>query len=124
MCKSKIHRAVVTEADLEYMGSITLDKLLMEEADIKPYEQVHVVNVTNGNRFITYAISGSAGSGVVCVNGAAARLVAPKDLVIIMSYAQYAESEMAEFTPKVVFVDVQNKILETRHAETELEVFA
>ena len=124
MCKSKIHRATITQADLNYMGSITLDKHLMDEADIKPYEQVHVVNVTNGNRFITYAISGTAGSGVVCVNGAAARLVALKDTVIIMSYAHYAESEMKDFNPKVVFVNDHNKIVETRHGEAELEVYA
>jgi aspartate 1-decarboxylase len=124
MCKSKIHRATVTQADLNYMGSITLDKQLMDEADIQPYEQVHVVNVTNGNRFITYAISGTAGSGVVCVNGAAARLVAPQDIVIIMSYAHYAENEMEQFNPKVVFVDDHNKMVETRLGEAELEVYA
>jgi aspartate 1-decarboxylase len=124
MCKSKIHRATITQADLNYMGSITLDKQLMDEADIQPYEQVHVVNVTNGNRFVTYAIRGAAGSGVVCVNGAAARLVALNDTIIIMSYAQYAESEMKNFNPKVIFVNAHNKIIETRQGEAELEAYA
>ena len=117
MCKSKIHRTVVTQANLDYMGSITLDGSLMCKADIEAYEQVHVVNVTNGNRFITYAISGSENSGIVCVNGAAARLVAPKDIPIIISYAQYTKSEMLDFKPRVVFVDMHNKILEISNVE-------
>ena len=123
MCKSKIHRAVITQANLDYMGSITLDEILMRESDIEPYEQVHVVNVTNGNRFITYAIAGAKDSGIVCVNGAAARLVAPKDIIIIISYAQYTQSEMLNFKPKVVFVDMHNKILDVSNIETGLMVY-
>ncbi len=119
MCKSKIHRARVTQADLNYMGSITIDKTLMLASDIMPYEQVHVVNVTNGNRFVTYAIEGGIDSGVICVNGAAARLVAPDDIVIIISYAQYNEAEMLEFKPKVIFVDRQNKMLMDSGIEKE-----
>ncbi len=123
MCKSKIHRAVITQANLDYMGSITLDEILMRESDIEPYEQVHVVNVTNGNRFITYAIAGAKDSGIVCVNGAAARLVAPKDIIIIISYAQYTQSEMLNFKPKVVFVDMHNRILEVSNIETGFMVY-
>lgn len=112
MCKSKIHRATVTEADLNYMGSITIDRDLMDAANIQEYEQVHVVNVTNGNRLVTYAIEGARASGVICVNGAAAHRVTKGDIIIIISYAHYTESEMDVFKPKVVFVDQQNVMLE------------
>ena len=110
MCKSKIHRATVTDADLNYEGSITVDPLLLEAADILPYEHVHVVNVNNGARFETYAIEGERGSGQVIVNGAAARLVQPEDKVIIFSYAVYEAEELEGFEPKLVFVDEQNRI--------------
>jgi aspartate 1-decarboxylase len=110
MCKSKIHRATVTDADLNYQGSITLDTLLLEAADIREYEQVQVVNVNNGARFETYAIAGERGSGAVVLNGAAARLVQPGDRVIIISYASYEEAELAAFHPRLVFVDEANRI--------------
>ena len=110
MCKSKIHRATVTDADLEYEGSITVDPELLEAADILPYEQVHVVNVNNGARFETYAIRGERGAGQVIVNGAAARLVQPGDKIIIFSYAVLDAPELESFEPKLVFVDEQNRI--------------
>lgn len=111
MCKSKIHRATVTQSELNYVGSITIDKTLMDAADIMPYEQVQIANITNGNRFVTYAIEGAKDSGVICINGAAARLVQPEDLVIIISYAQYNTAELANFKPKIVFVDKNNKLV-------------
>lgn len=109
MCKSKIHRATVTDADLNYEGSITIDSALMAAADIREYEQVQVVNVNNGTRFETYAIPGDSGSGAIVVNGAAARLVHRGDLVIIMSFAAYDEAELGNFSPRVVFVDGANR---------------
>jgi aspartate 1-decarboxylase len=114
MLKSKIHRAVVTGADLHYEGSVTIDKELMEAADIIPYEAVAIWNVTNGNRFETYAIEGEAGSGVICINGAAARMVAPQDLVIIACFVSMDEAEAASHQPRLVFVDEQNRMLPTR----------
>jgi aspartate 1-decarboxylase len=114
MLKSKIHRATLTGADLQYEGSITIDKDLMEAADIIAYEAVCVWDVNNGNRFETYAIEGERGSGVVCVNGAAARLVAPKDLVIIASFVSMDNAEALRHEPKLVFVDERNRILQTR----------
>jgi aspartate 1-decarboxylase len=110
MCKSKIHRATVTGADLNYEGSITVDAELLDAADIREYEQVHVVNVNNGARFETYAIRGAPASGDVVLNGAAARLVQRGDTVIIISYASYDEAELATFAPKLVFVDGENRI--------------
>jgi aspartate 1-decarboxylase len=110
MCKSKIHRATVTDANLAYEGSITIDPVLLEAADIKLYEQVHVVDVNNGQRFVTYAIEGRRGSGDIVVNGAAARLVQTGDTVIIFSYGEYDEAELADFEPKFVFVDGDNRI--------------
>ena len=112
VCKSKIHRATVTDANVEYPGSLTVDAELMRSADLVPYEQVHVVDVTNGARLVTYCIEGAAGSGTVCVNGAAARLVAPGDKVIIISYAQLAPAELEQFSPKIVTVDDRNRILQ------------
>lgn len=109
MCKSKIHRATVTEANLNYVGSITIDEDLLQSADIFPYEQVHVVNINNGERFETYTIPGPRGSGVVCLNGAAARLAQVGDLVIIMAYALLSSEETHGFSPKVVFVDAKNQ---------------
>src|SRR5262245_60904449 len=109
MCKSKIHRATVTEANLAYEGSITVDESLMGSADIVPYEMVQVFNVNNGERFETYAIPGPKDSGVVCLNGAAARLGVVGDKVIIISSAMVYESEVPSYSPKVVFVNDKNK---------------
>ena len=109
MCKSKIHRATVTEANLHYVGSLTVDEDLLELSDILPYEQVHVVNVTNGERLVTYAIAGERGSGTICLNGAAARLGHAGDVVIIISYGQIDDREVRTFEPKVVLVDERNK---------------
>src|SRR5512141_1931303 len=111
MLKSKIHRATVTGADLHYEGSVTIDRDLMEAADIIPYEAVAVWNVTNGSRLETYAIEGERGSGVICLNGAAARLVAPKDLVIIASFVNMSEAQAQAHEPKLVFVDEKNRML-------------
>lgn len=110
MFKSKIHRATVTEANLNYVGSITIDSDLLRAADMLEYEQVHVVNVTTGARFETYTIAGAAGSGVVCLNGGAARLAHPGDLIIIITYAQVDEAELADFKPTVVHVDAKNQM--------------
>lgn len=114
MLKSKIHRATVTGADLHYEGSITIDKDLMEAADIIPYEAVCIWDVDNGSRFETYAIEGERGSGVICINGAAARMVAPKDLVIIASFVNMDNEEALKHEPKLVFVDEQNRMLPAR----------
>lgn len=114
MLKSKIHRATVTEADLNYEGSLTLDQRLLQAADIIPYEEVHVWNVTRGTRFRTYAMLGDADSGVVCANGAAALLVAPKDLVIIASFTLLPDAQAQDFHPKIVFVDEANRIKAVR----------
>lgn len=114
MLKSKIHRATVTGADLHYEGSVTIDRDLMDAADIVSYEKVAVWNVTNGNRLETYAIEGERGSGVICLNGAAARLVAPKDLVIIASFVNMENVEAISYKPKLVFVDEDNRMLPTR----------
>jgi aspartate 1-decarboxylase len=110
MCKSKIHRATVTGADLNYIGSITIDPELMEAADLLEYEQVAVVNVNNGARFETYVIPGERGRGEICLNGAAARMVHPGDKVIVISYAQYDEAEMESYRPRFIFVDEDNRI--------------
>jgi aspartate 1-decarboxylase len=114
MCKGKIHRATVTQADLNYIGSITIDQDLLDAANIYPYEKVQVVNINNGSRLETYTIAGARGSGVICLNGAAARLNAPGDLVIIISYADYDEQEIRQLTPRVVFVDAENRLVETK----------
>jgi len=111
LCKSKIHRATLTGADLNYEGSLTVDRALMDAADMKPYERVQVVNVNNGARLETYLIPGELGSGTVQLNGAGARLGAPGDIVILMTYAEYDENELADgFAPTVVLVDAQNRI--------------
>jgi aspartate 1-decarboxylase len=112
VCKSKIHRATVTESNLQYAGSLTLDSNLMKAAELLPFEQVHVVNVNNGSRFETYLIEGLPGSGAVCLNGAAARLGVVGDKIIIISYAQLSEQELEHFSPKVVFLDEQNKVIQ------------
>jgi aspartate 1-decarboxylase len=114
MCKGKIHRATVTQADLNYVGSITIDQDLLDAADIYPYEQVQVVNINNGARLETYTIPGARGSGVICLNGAAARLNAVGDLVIIISYAQCNEEEIRSLQPHVVFVDENNHMIEQK----------
>jgi aspartate 1-decarboxylase len=115
MCKGKIHRATVTQANLNYVGSITIDADLLEAADIYPYERVQVVNVNNGSRLETYTIAGARGSGVICLNGAAARLAAEGDIVIIISYGQYDGQEIRSLEPRLVFVDTDNHITETKH---------
>lgn len=113
MLKSKIHRATVTQADLNYVGSITIDADLLDAADLLAGEQVAVVDINNGSRLETYVIAGPRGSGVIGINGAAARLVAPGDLVIIISYAAVSDAEARELVPKVVFVDAANHITGT-----------
>ena len=110
MLKSKIHRATVTDCDLNYVGSITVDPDLLEAADIRAHEQVHVVDVDNGARFETYTIAGERGSGEVTINGAAARLVHEGDKVIVVSYAEYDEAELEAYEPRVVHVDGRNRI--------------
>lgn len=112
MLKSKIHRATVTQADLHYVGSVTVDPVLLEAADLLPGEQVAIVDVTNGARLETYVIEGERGSGVVGINGAAAHLVHPGDLVILIAYGLMDDAEAAVFRPKVVFVDEANKIVD------------
>ena len=112
MLKSKIHRATVTGADLHYVGSLTVDPALLEAADILENEKIHVVNVDNGARFETYTIAGRRGSGEVTVNGAAARLVHTGDRVILVSYAEYDEAELAGYEPRVVHVDSSNRIVQ------------
>jgi aspartate 1-decarboxylase len=117
MLKSKIHRATVTEADIQYEGSITIDRALMEAADILPFEQVHVLDIDNGSRLETYVIEGERGSGVICINGAAARLVSVGDKVIIISYQTVSEADATDIDPKLVFVDSKNVRVES-HVET------
>ena len=112
VCRAKIHGATVTEANLHYTGSLTLDTELMDAAGLVPYEQVHVVDVTNGARIVTYCIEGPGGSGTVCINGAAARLVSAGDTIIIISYAQLAFEELDGFAPKIVMLDERNRIRE------------
>ena len=114
MLKSKIHRATVTDANLNYEGSITIDRKLMQAADILPYEQVHVVDVNNGNRLVTYAIEGE--SGEICLNGAAARLVHKGDIVIILAYTNVMENELHDFHPTLVYVDSKNQITAKKSA--------
>ena len=110
MLKSKIHRARVTDANINYEGSITIDKALLKAADILPYEQVNVLNVNNGARFTTYAIEGEEGKGEICLNGAAARLAVKGDIVIIITYVQVAEEELKTYHPIVVHVNENNEI--------------
>ncbi|MEV6969978.1 aspartate 1-decarboxylase [Hamadaea sp. NPDC051192] len=112
MLKSKIHRATVTQADLHYVGSVTVDSELMAAADLLPGEKVAIVDVTNGARLETYVIEGAPGSGVIGINGAAAHLVHPGDLVIMIAYAQFDDAEARTYQPRVVHVDADNKIIE------------
>jgi len=119
LCKSKIHRATVTEANLNYEGSLTLDPLLMEAAGLVPFEQVHVLNLNSGARFETYLIEGERGSGTVCVNGAAARLVQVGDPVIVLAYALVPEEELPQFEARIVFVDEKNRVVRVEVAKVE-----
>ena len=114
MLKSKIHRARITDCNVSYEGSITIDRNLMEAADILHYEKVEVLNVNNGARFSTYAIQGKRDSGEICLNGAAARLVAKEDIVIILTYRELPEREAIESTPRLVYVDSTNRIVDTK----------
>ncbi len=115
MLKSKIHGARVTQLNIDYEGSITIDKKLMEEANILPYEQVQVLNINNGARFTTYAIGGEA-SGEICLNGAAARLAAKGDIIMILSYCYVEDDKARNFTPKLVYVDAKNTITKSKRA--------
>jgi aspartate 1-decarboxylase len=114
MLKSKIHRARVTQCNIDYEGSITIDKDLMEAADLLQFEKVEVLNINNSARFHTYAIDGERGSGEICLNGAAARLVAKGDIVIILSYHLLTEDEASTYSPRLVYVDSQNRIIDTK----------
>ena len=120
ICKSKVHRATVTEANLEYTGSLTLDAVLMQAADLVPYEQVHVVNLTNGERIQTYCIEGAPGSGTVCINGAAAHRMSVGDKLIILSYAQRSDEELEPFVPKILVLDQANRIQQVIHQTYQL----
>jgi len=120
MLKSKVHRATVTQADLHYEGSLTLDTLLMDAANLLPFEKIQVLNVTNGERFETYVIEGEPGSGVVCLNGAAARKGARGDLVILVSYAVCSEDEARDSKPDLVFVDEKNRMVRKMSGHDEV----
>ena len=113
MMKSKIHRATVTQADLHYVGSVKVDEDLLDAADLLPGELVHIVDITNGARLETYTIAGERGSGIIGINGAAARLVQPGDLVILIAYGQMDDAEARSFSPHVVFVDADNRVVAT-----------
>lgn len=115
MLKSKLHRVHVTHSELHYEGSCAIDITLLEAADIREYEQIHIYNVTNGERFSTYAISGERDSGIISVNGAAAHKANPGDIMIIASYGQYHEDELKNFSPKLVYVDSENRIQSKRN---------
>lgn len=122
MCKSKIHRARVTEANLYYEGSLTVDSDLLDAADILPYERVQVVNVNNGERFETYTIPGKRRSGVICLNGAAARLGQVGDEIIIITYATYSPEEMKAYKPTVLLLDKENKIVDIKRDTEVIDV--
>ncbi len=122
MMKSKIHRATVTAANLNYVGSVSIDTELLALADILPYEQVTVLDIDNGARFETYAIEG--GSGEICLNGAAARLVAPGDRVILITYADYERDELTAYAPRVVHVDRANRVIDEQSARLDAELAA
>ena len=116
MLKSKLHRATVTHSELHYEGSCAIDQTLLDAANIHEYEQIQIYNVTNGERFTTYAIRAARDSGIISVNGAAAHKADPGDLVIIATYAVYNELELARYEPELVYVDTDNRIMDTRHA--------
>jgi aspartate 1-decarboxylase len=115
MLKSKLHRATVTHSELHYEGSCAIDETLLDAANIHEYEQIQIYNVTNGERFTTYAIRAARDSGIISVNGAAAHKANPGDLVIIATYAVYNELEMVRYAPELVYVDANNRIMDTRH---------
>lgn len=115
MLKSKIHRATVTQADLHYVGSVTIDADLMDAADLLEGEQVTIVDIDNGNRLVTYAITGQRGTGIIGINGAAAHLIHPGDLVILIAYATMEDAEARSFAPRVIFVDGQNRQIDFSH---------
>jgi aspartate 1-decarboxylase len=122
LCKAKLHRATVTQADLHYEGSITIDAGLLDTAGIVPFERVQVVDIDNGNRFETYAIEGKRGSGTICVNGAAARLVQPGDRVIIIVYAQFTPEEAKQHQPVIVLLDAKNAVRERITADQSRDI--
>ena len=122
MLKAKIHRATVTQAELDYVGSITVDMDLLEQAGILEYEKVQIVDVNNGSRFETYTIAGERGSGVMCLNGAAARMVQTGDKIILMAYAQVTPEEASELRPTVLFVDEKNKVTKVTNYEKNGEI--
>lgn len=122
MLKAKIHRATVTQAELDYVGSITVDMDLLEQAGILEYEKVQIVDVNNGSRFETYTIAGERGSGVMCLNGAAARMVQTGDKIILMAYAQVTPEEASELCPTVLFVDEKNKVTKVTNYEKHGEI--
>lgn len=122
MLKAKIHRATVTQAELDYVGSITVDMDLLEQAGILEYEKVQIVDVNNGSRFETYTIAGERGSGVMCLNGAAARMVQTGDKIILMAYAQVMPEEASELRPTVLFVDEKNKVTKVTNYEKHGEI--
>ncbi|MBU6198279.1 MAG: aspartate 1-decarboxylase [Xanthomonadaceae bacterium] len=116
LLKAKIHRASVTHAELHYEGSCAIDGLLLDASGIREYEQIHIYNVNNGQRFVTYAIRADEGSGVISVNGAAAHRASPGDIIIICAYAQLSEAEAAHFKPTLVYVDAQNRMSHTKNS--------
>lgn len=122
MLKAKIHRATVTQAELDYVGGITVDMDLLEQAGILEYEKVQIVDVNNGSRFETYTIAGERGSGVMCLNGAAARMVQTGDKIILMAYAQVTPEEASELRPTVLFVDEKNKVTKVTNYEKHGEI--
>ena len=122
MMKAKIHRATVTQAELDYVGSITVDMDLLEQAGILEYEKVQIVDVNNGSRFETYTIAGERGSGVMCLNGAAARMVQTGDKIILMAYAQVTPEEASELRPTVLFVNEKNKVTKVTNYEKHGEI--
>lgn len=122
MLKAKIHRVIVTQAELDYVGSITVDMDLLEQAGILEYEKVQIVDVNNGSRFETYTIAGERGSGVMCLNGAAARMVQTGDKIILMAYAQVTPEEASELRPTVLFVDEKNKVTKVTNYEKHGEI--
>jgi aspartate 1-decarboxylase len=119
MLKSKIHRATVTQADLHYVGSVTIDEDLLDAADLLPGEKVAIVDVTNGARLETYVIPGARGTGVIGINGAAAHLVHPGDLVIMIAYGQFEDADARAYVPRVVHVDADNRVIELGHDPSE-----
>lgn len=116
MLKAKLHRACVTQVELDYEGSCAIDEALLEAADIREYEQIHIYNIDNGERFVTYAIRAERGSGMISVNGAAAHKASPGDRVIICSYAAFSAQELAHFSPRLIYLDERNTITHTRNS--------